>query len=141
MGSMKMRIIVVGSAISLLLFTVASWCFFLFMFFIFSEEISKRDDSLDEITNQVDYVSDATNDLLDEREFEKIISQDLSYYLPSNFTSRVKYLGTSPLDLESGQSRVYFVYRSQNYKVDFSYLYTGRRFQINRDSEPELAAF
>lgn len=138
---MKTRIIVVGSAISLLLFTVASWCFFLFMFFIFSEEISKRDDSLDEITNQVDYVSDATNDLLDEREFEKIISQDLSYYLPSNFTSRVKYLSTSPLDLESGQSRVYFVYRSQNYKVDFSYLYTGRRFQINRDSEPELAAF
>lgn len=132
---MKVRVLIITS---LILFTIVSWSFFLFAFFILSEENSKLEDSVDDIENKVGYLNETVHFLSEEKMFEKEMMENLSYYLPEGFSSRVRYVGSTPLDLESGKIRVYFIYRHQNYKVDFSYFFDGKKLKIDRESTVNL---
>lgn len=131
---MKISVLII---ISLILFTVASWSFFLSAFFILSAENSKLEDSLDNIQDKIGHLNETVHFLSEEKMFEKEMMENLSYYLPEGFSSRVRYVGSTPLDLESGKARVYFIYRHNTYKVDFSYSFDSK-IKIDRESTVDL---
>ena len=134
-GDMKTHILTI---ISLCLFTIFSWSYFIFTFVILSDSNSKFEDSLDNIESKIDYLNDTVSFLSDEKVFEKEMVENLSYYLPEGFSSRVRYIRSTPLDLEAGEARVYFVHRHKNYKVDFTYSYNGKTLNIDRKSAVDL---
>lgn len=86
----------------------------------------------------MDYLNDVVDFLSDEKVFEKEMIENLAYYLPEGFSGRVRYISSTPLDLETGEARVYFTHRYNNYKVDFSYSYNGKKLNIDRESSVEL---
>lgn len=131
---MKARFVIIPLSV----FITISWALFLFALYIFSEENFKVKNTLDEIHNKLDDVNDTTNILWRERIFEKEIRENFAYHLPEEFTSNARYIAFSPLDLEHGKARVYFIYRYNNYKVDFSYYFEGNKLKIDRDSKVEL---
>lgn len=120
------------------IFIVASWSFFLLIFFIISEDKFKSENSLSDIEIKMDYLNDAVDFLSDEKIFESEIIENLAYYLPEGFSSRVRYISSTPLNLEAGEARVYFSHRHKDYKVDFSYSYNGKKLNIDRESSVEL---
>lgn len=117
---------------------VISWALFIFIFFILSENNAKLENSLDDIQTKVGGLNETANILWEERVFEREMRTNLDYYLPEGFSSQVKYRGLTPLDLELGKARVYFMHRRQNYSVDFSYYYNGERLKVNRESSVDL---
>lgn len=133
-GDMKIRALII---ISIIFFTVASWSFFLFSFFILSEDNSKLEDSLDEIEDKVGYLNETVHFLSEEKMFEKEMMENLAYYLPEGFSSRLRYIRSVPLDLELNKARVYFIYRHNTYKVDFVYSFDSK-IKIDRESTVDL---
>lgn len=134
-GNMKTHSLIISS---LSIFTIASWTFFLLTFFVMSEDKFKLENSLDNIGIKMDYLNDAVDFLSDEKVFEKEMMENLAYYLPEGFSSRVRFISVTPLDLETGEARVYFTHRHKNYKVDFSYSYSGKNLKVDRESPVEL---
>ena len=132
---MKTNVLIITS---LCLFIIASWSFFLLTFFIISKDQFRSENSLDSIESKMDYLNDAVDFLSDEKIFEREMIENLAYYLPEGFSSRVRYINSTPLDLEVGEARVYFTHRHHNYKVDFSYSYNGKKLSIDRKSEVDL---
>lgn len=112
---------------------------FIFIFYLLSEENLKLESSLDNVHSKVEYFNETANTLWEERMFEKEMKENLAYYLPEGFTSQVRYIDLTPLDLEFGKARVYFVHRDKNYKVDFSYSFDGKKLNIDRTSVAEFA--
>lgn len=132
---MRVRALII---ISFILFTIASWSFFLSGFFILFEENSKLEDSLDYVEAKIDYLSDTSDILWNERIFEKEMRENLAYYLPEGFSSKVSYIGLTPLDLEFSKAKVYFIHRHKMYKVDLSYTFDDKKLKIDRESTVEL---
>lgn len=124
--------------IPLCLFIAISWALFIFILYIFSEENFKLESALDDIHAKVDYLNDASDILWNERIFEKEMRENLAYYLPEGFSSKVRYMGLTPLDFEFAKARVYFIHRGRNYKVDFSYSFEDQKLKINRESPVDL---
>ena len=127
---MKAYLIIVPLSI----FILISWVLFIFIFifYILSEENYKLENSLDSANLKVDSLNDATNTLWEERVFEKEMKENLAYYLPEGFSSKINYNGLTPLDIELGRARVYFVHRYRNYSVDFSYFFDGEKLKVER---------
>ncbi len=86
----------------------------------------------------MDYLNDVVDFLSDEKVFQREMIENLAYYLPEGFSSRVKYINSTPLDLGSGEARVYFTHSNNNYKVDLSYSYDGKKLKVDRKSSVDL---
>lgn len=134
-GKMKTNVLI---TVSLFSFIVASWSFFLLTIFVISKDQFKFENSLYDIENKLDYLNDTVDSLSDEKVFEKEMMENLAYYLPEGFSGRVRYTGLTPLDLETGEARVFFTHRRSNYKVDFAYSFNGKKLNIDRESEVTL---
>lgn len=119
--------------IFLCFFVVASWAFFIFIFLNLDRGNIFLDNAL-VIENKLDSLNDAVNVLWEERAFTREMQENLAYYLPEGFSSKVTYTSLNPLDLDFGEARVYFIHRNKNYMVDFSYYYNGKGLQVHRKS-------
>lgn len=126
------------AAIALLfLFIVISWVFFIFTFLNLAQENFEVKIS-HEVESQLDDTKEMVNTLWEERAFAKEMKENLAYYLPEGFSSKVTYLGLIPLDSELGQARVEFMHRGNNYSADFIYYYDQGNLKIKRKSPVSL---
>lgn len=115
-------------------FVLVSGLILLFCVVGLSEELGRRTEELDEVKSHLDKISERTNALWEERLFVNEMQENLAYYLPDGFVSKVIYTGLKPLDWESGRARVFFNYRGENYSVDFLYSEGKNDLNIRRES-------
>ncbi len=118
-------------------FIVISWVFFIFTFLNLSQENFEVKIS-HEVESQLDSTKEMVNILWEERVFEKEMRENLAYYLPEGFSSKVTYIGLIPLDLELGKAQVEFLHRNSHYSVDFAYYYNQGNLKIERKSPINL---
>ncbi len=91
-----------------------------------------------EIKGELNNLQETTNTLWEERAFAKEMRENLAYYLPPSYSSKVTFVSLNPLDLELGRARVYFIHAGKNYSADSSYSYNREGLKINRESSVEL---
>lgn len=113
---------------------VVTWVIIFFGAFLISEELEQQRVRVEEVKNRQDGINDQINLLWDERLFFNEMRENLAYYLPDGFESKVEFVSIKPLVKDIGLARVYFNYKNNAYSVDFSYAANGQGLKINRKS-------
>lgn len=113
---------------------LATWVAIFFGVFLISEKLERQWIRVEEVESEVDKINNQTNLLWGERLFVNEMRENVAYYLPDGFESKVEFVGIKPLILDIGLARVYFNHRGDTYSVDFSYTASGQGLKINRKS-------
>ena len=121
----------------ILIFSWLIFTFHIFGLYLKIENISLKEDM--EIGGRIDNLEMTTNALLDEKNFEEEIRDNLVYYLPEEYKGKVFFMGLTPLKFLSGSDRVYFLYYGKRYSVDLSFSNDNGRLTIHRESPVVLA--
>ena len=113
---------------------LATWVAIFFGVLLISEKLEYQRTRGEEIENGLDGINNQINLLWNERLFINEMRENVAYYLPDGFESKVEFVGIKPLIVDIGLARVYFNYRGSAYSVDFSYTTSSQGLKIDRKS-------
>lgn len=113
---------------------LATWVAIFFGALLISEKLEYQRTKVEEIENGLDGINDQINLLWNERLFFNEMRENLAYYLPDGFESKVEFVSIKPLVQDIGLARVYFNYKNNAYSVDFSYVANDQGLKINKKS-------
>ncbi len=85
---------------------VITWVIIFFGAFLASEELEYQRIRVEEVENRLNEVNDRVNLLWGERLFINEMRENLAYYLPDSFVSKVEFVGIKPVVSDIGRARV-----------------------------------
>ncbi len=113
---------------------LVTWVIIFFGVLLISEDQDYQQTRLETIEGDLDKANNQVSMLWNERLFTNEMRENLAYYLPSGFESKVEFVSIKPLIFDIGLARVYFNYRGNAYSVNFSYTVNDKGLKIDRKS-------